>query len=206
MNQDYYDFLESKNHQYLYREAGSMYDTGEKYSGKQTKLLLFNNYRNKALPYLKLGNYVFEDPKTGLRIEDIESSHLYLPNYKKVCYDSSELEVSLSLFSAASFKKMRELTNNPKDIKIIEELERLSMDEEFKLHYNAEAVRKKTENSIKIESFQNGLDKGISQGIEEGSKQEKLEIAKNLLNLGTVSLEDISKTTGLDIDTLKNLK
>ena len=97
---------------------------------------------------------------------------------------------------------MRELTNNPKDIRIIEELERLSMDEEFKLHYNAEAVRKKTENSIKIESFQNGLDKGFSQGIE----QEKLEIAKNLLNLGTVSLEDISKTTGLDIDTLKNLK
>ena len=52
------------------------------------------------------------------------------------------------------------------------------MDEEFKLHYNAEAVRKKTENSIKIESFQNGLDKGFSQGIEqgieEGSKQEKL--------------------------------
>jgi len=33
-----------------------------------------------------------------------------------------------------------------------------------------------------------------------------LEIAKNLLNLDTVSLEDISKTTGLDIDTLKNLK
>ncbi len=97
---------------------------------------------------------------------------------------------------------MRELTNNPKDIRIIEELERLSMDEEFKLYYNAEAVRKKTENSIKIESFQNGLDKGFSQGIE----QEKLEIAKNLLNLGTVSLEDISKTTGLDIDTLKNLK
>ena len=202
MNQDYYDFLESKNHQYLYREAGSMYDTGEKYSGKQTKLLLFNNYRNKALPYLKLGNYVFEDPKTGLRIEDIESLHLYLPNYKKVCYDSSELEVSLSLFSATSFKKIRELTNNPKDIRIIEELERLSMDEEFKLHYNAEAVRKKTENSIKIESFQNGLDKGFSQGIE----QEKLEIAKKLLNLGTVSLKDILKTTGLDIDTLKNLK
>jgi len=30
---------------------------------------------------------------------------------------------------------MRELTNNPKDIRIIEELERLAMDEEFKLHY-----------------------------------------------------------------------
>ena len=174
MNQEYYKFLESKNYQYLYREAGNMYDTGEKYGNKKTKLISFNNYRNKELPYLKLGNYVLEDPNTYLRIEDIESFHLYLPNYKKVYYDSSELEVSLSLFSATSFEKMRELTNNQKDIKIIEELEKLAMDEEFKLHYNAEAVRRKIENSVKIESFQNGL--------EEGSKQEKLEIAKNLLN------------------------
>ena len=126
MNQKYYDFLESKNHQYLYREAESMYDTGEVYSGKQTKLISFDNYRNKELPYLKMGNYIFEDPKTNLRIEDIESLHLYLPNFKKVCYDSNELEVSLSLFLATSFKNMRELTNNPKDIKIIEELERLA--------------------------------------------------------------------------------
>ena len=120
-------------------------------------------------------------------------------------YDSSELEVSLSLFLATSFKDMRELTNNPKDIKIIEELERLAMDEEFKLHYNAEAVRKKTENSIKVESFQNGLEQGISQGLEQGSKQEKIEIAKNFLKLGTVSMKDISKATGLDIDTLNEL-
>lgn len=205
MNKEYYEFIDSKNYQYLYREAGSLYDTGEDYQDRKAKLISFNNYRNKKIPSLKMGSYVFIDPKTKLRIEDIESYEIYLPNYKKVCYDSSELEVSLSLFSATSFKKMRELTNNPKDIKIIEELERLSMDEEFKLHYNAEAVRKKTENSIKIESFQNGLDKGFSQGIEEGSKQEKLEIAKNLLNLGTVSLEDISKTTGLDIDTLNTI-
>ena len=186
-----------------------MYDTGEVYSGKQTKLISFDNYRNKELPYLKMGNYIFEDPKTNLRIEDIESLHLYLPNFKKVCYDSSELEVSLSLFLATSFKNMRELTNNPKDIKIIEELERLAMDEEFKLHYNAEAVRKKTENSIKAESFQNGLEQGISQGLEQGleqgSKQEKIKIAKNFLKLGTVSMKDISKATGLDIDTLNEL-
>ncbi|MCI5967603.1 MAG: hypothetical protein MRZ42_04400, partial [Tenericutes bacterium] len=78
-------------------------------------------------------------------------------------------------------------------------------DEEFKLHYNAEAVRKKTENSIKVESFQNGLEQGISQGLEQGSKQEKIKIAKNFLKLGTVSMKDISKATGLDIDTLNEL-
>ena len=29
MNKKYYNFLDSKNYQYLYREAGSLYDTGE---------------------------------------------------------------------------------------------------------------------------------------------------------------------------------
>lgn len=41
--------------------------------------------------------------------------------------------------------------------------------------------------------------------FEKIKEQEKLEIAKNLLNLGTVSLEDISKTTWLDNDALNEL-
>ena len=201
MNKEYYEFIDSKNYQYLYREAGSLYDTGEDYQDRKTKLISFNNYRNKKIPSLKMGSYVFVDPKTKLRIEDIESYEIYLPNYKKACYDSSELEVSLSLFSADSFDKMRKLTNNPRDIKIIEELERLAMDEEFKLHYNAEAVKRKTENSIKKESYQHGLE----DGIEEGSKKEKLEIAANLLKLGNISIDDISKTTGLTVEEIEKL-
>ena len=201
MNKEYYEFIDSKNYQYLYREAGSLYDTGEDYQDRKTKLISFNNYRNWKIPSLKMGSYVFIDPKTKLRIEDIESYEIYLPNYKKVCYDSSELEVSLSLFSADSFDKMRKLTNNPRDIKIIEELERLAMDEEFKLHYNAEAVKRKTENSIKKESYRHGLE----DGIEEGSKKEKLEIAANLLKLGNISIDDISKTTGLTVEEIEKL-
>ena len=196
MNKEYYEFIDSKNYQYLYREAGSLYDTGEDYQDRKTKLISFNNYINKKIPSLKMGSYVFVDPKTKLRIEDIESYEIYLPNYKKVCYDSSELEVSLSLFSAYSFDKMRKLTNNPRDIKIIEELERLAMDEEFKLHYNAEAVKRKTENSIKKESYQHGL--------EDGSKQEKLEIAQAMLNDGD-SIDKVSRITGLTVEELEKL-
>lgn len=194
MNKEYYEFIDSKNYQYLYREAGSLYDTGEDYQDRKTKLISFNNYRNKKIPSLKMGSYVFIDPKTKLRIEDIESYEIYLPNYKKVCYDSSELEVSLSLFSADSFDKMRKLTNNPRDIKIIEELERLAMDEEFKLHYNAEAVKRKTENSIKKESYQHGL--------EDGSKQEKLEIAQAMLN-EKLDMQLISRATGLSVEEIE---
>ena len=51
-----------------------------------------------------------------------------------------------------------------------------------------------------------GRQEGEEIGILRGKEEKQLEIAKNLLSLGTVSIEDISKTTGLDIDTLKNLK
>lgn len=205
MNKEYYDFLESKNYQYLYREAGSIYDTGERYGNKLTKLILFNNFKNKKSPEIKNGNYIFEDPINKIVIDDIESFEIYLPNYKKLCYDSSEIEVSLSLFTATSFEEMRKLTRNSKDIKIIEELERLAMDNEFKINYDQEAVKRKTENSIREESYSKGIERGIKQGIEQGTKDSKLEIAKNMLK-DNISIELISKFTGLSVEEIESLK
>ena len=45
---------------------------------------------------------------------NIESFEIYLPNFRKVCYDNNQVDVSLSLFSASSYEEMRELTSNPK--------------------------------------------------------------------------------------------
>lgn len=201
MNNDYYEFLQAKNYQYLFREAGSMYDVGEDYGDKKTRLILFNNFKNKKSPEIKTGNFIFEDPLNHITIDDIESYEIYLPNFKKICYDSDEVDVSLSLFSATSFDEMRELTQNPKDIEVIKELERLAMDEEFKIHYDQEAVRKKTENSIRKESYE----KGLVQGIEQGIEQKNMEIVKNMLKKN-IDIKTISECTGLPVEDINNLK
>lgn len=201
MNNDYYEFLQAKNYQYLFREAGSMYDVGEDYGDKKTRLILFNNFKNKKSPEIKTGNFIFEDPLNHITIDDIESYEIYLPNFKKICYDSDEVDVSLSLFSAISFDEMRELTQNPKDIEVIKELERLAMDEEFKIHYDQEAVRKKTENSIRKESYE----KGLVQGIEQGIEQKNMEIVKNMLKKN-IDIKTISECTGLPVEDINNLK
>lgn len=201
MNNDYYEFLQAKNYQYLFREAGSMYDVGEDYGDKKTRLILFNNFKNKKSPEIKTGNFIFEDPLNHITIDDIESYEIYLPNFKKICYDSDEVDVSLSLFSATSFDEMRELTQNPKDIEVIKELERLAMDEEFKIHYDQEAVRKKTENSIRKESYE----KGLVQGIEQGIEQKNMEIVKNMLRKN-IDIKTISECTGLPVEDINNLK
>lgn len=188
MNQTNYDFLENKNYQYLYRVAGSRFDTGEEYVDKPTKLVLFNYFKNKKIPELKIANYVLEEVETKIRINDIESYEIYLPNYKKVCYDSSEVDISLSLFSCSSYEEMRDKTNNPKDLEIIEELEKLAMNEKFIFEYDREAVKRKTENSIRA----------------EGKKEEKIEIAKAMLE-EKISIEIISKCTGLSIEKIESL-
>ena len=193
MNQDYYEFLKVKNYSYLYRIAGKRFSTGEKYTSKPTKLVLFNFFKNPKDPMNKTGNYIFMDPKTNLLIDDIESFEIYLPNFKKACYDNNEVDVSLSLFSASSYDNMRKLTNNPRDLEIIEKLEKLAMDEKFIYAYDAELERKMTENSIRSESYE--------QGIQES----KTEIAKNLLKLN-LSLEEIAKATGLSLDVINGLR
>lgn len=205
MNQDYYDFLEVKNYQYLYRIAGNRFETGENYKSKPTKLILFNQFKNKKDESSKTGNYMFMDPISKIVIDDIESYEIYLPNFKNICYDNNEVDISLSLFSADSYDNMRKLTNNPKDLKIIKKLEDLAMNEKFIYDYDHEAVMRKTENSIRLDGYNSGKRDGFEQGIEKGTMQEKLEIAKSMLAKG-ISIEVISDCTKLSVEEIKSLK
>ena len=204
MNQYYYEFLQIKNYSYLYRIARKRFETGEKYSSKQTKLILFNNFKNLKDPMNKTGNYIFMDPVTKLVIEDIESFEIYLPNFNKACYDNNEVDVSLSLFSATSYDSMRKLTKNPKDLEVIKELEKLAMDERFIYAYDAENERKMTENSIRSESYEKGLQEGIKTGKEEGIQERNIEIAKSMLK-DNMSIDTVSKYTGLSVNDIELL-
>lgn len=192
MNNNYYKFLTNKNYQYLYRVAGTRFEQGEDYSDKPSKLILFNNYVNRKEPNRKKSNYKLNELETGLIIPDIESYEIYLPNFKRVCYDTSKVEVSLSLFSCKSYEEMREKTNNKEDIKIIEELERLAMNEKFIYDYDREAVRIKTENSIRKEA------------MELGEQKKERNIVKAMLK-DNVAVNLIAKYTGLSTQEINKL-
>ena len=205
-NSDYYKFLDNKNYQYLYRVAGNMYDSGENYSNKQAKLILFNNYKSSKIEELKTANYKLRDIGNNLEIEDIESYEIYLPNFKEMCYHkANEEDVSLSLFTCSSYEEMKRKTNNQKDLEIIKELERLAMDERFIFDYDSEAVKRKTENSIRLEAREDGYNEGHQEGLEQGRNEKSIEIAKNLIASG-INVEIISKSTGLTISEIENLK
>ena len=105
---------------------------------------------------------------------------------------------------------MRNIANGNKEaLKVVEELERLSENDEFRVLYDAEKMRRKEINSARLDGYDdgygNGYEIGITKGKEEGAKAKEIEIAKNLLNIGT-SNEDIMKVTGLSVEELEELK
>ena len=82
----------------------------------------------------------------------------------------------------------------------VEEFEKkvtdLNEQETFKSAMTYEEDQKLIQNTEKRIAYEEGTKQGMEQG--------KLEIAKNMLNLN-LSIESISKATGLDIDTINEL-
>ena len=87
----------------------------------------------------------------------------------------------------------------------MEELERLSENDEFRILYDAEKMRRKEINSARLDGYDDGYNNGYGSGYDAGAKEKGIEIAKNLLNIGR-SNEDIMKVTGLSVEELEELK
>ena len=56
----------------------------------------------------------------------------------------------------------------------------------------------------KIHYTQKCIEQGIKQGIEQGRKEEKIKIARNLLDI--LDIEIVAEKTGISIEELKKLK
>ena len=69
-------------------------------------------------------------------------------------------------------------------------------DPEFQKYMSEEEEKRKIHNSLLSEAKENGFNDGISQ--------EKVNIAKNMLNKN-MSIEDISEIIGLSIEEIKNI-
>ena len=87
-------------------------------------------------------------------------------------------------------------------LKSIVEIERMSANE--RLEYELSLAVERDLLSAIDASFEDGEEKGIKKGREEEREEKSREIAQNLKSLG-LSLEDISKATGLTTEEIEQL-
>ena len=191
-----------KSKYYAHRLVGKKFNEGEKNVETKTYLINFNNFCNSKMKELTKADFIPTDEKTGLKLEDMRVFEIYLPNYHNMCYDKcNETEKKLWLFGCKSFEEMKSQNLSDEDKWIVEELERLAMDQKFIDEYDAEHVNQMLMNTKYDEGYNSGYDNGIEQGIE----QEKIEIAKDMLK-ENIPVEQISKITKLTLEEIKKLK
>ena len=96
----------------------------------------------------------------------------------------------------------KEFKEDDNYMKAVNKIEELLMDPNFAGAYDVEERRAFDMEDMRL----TGKDEGRAIGLIEGKKEKQLEIAKNLLKLNTISIDDISKATGLSVEEIKELE
>ena len=204
MNQFPSEETKYKDRLYVYALLAKSLNSGEDIKKKKVIQINFNKEKH---PYVSKGSFYLMDKVTNREIKDFEIYEVYLENYKGIRYNGDNKEEAyLSLFTATSYEELREIAGDDKEaLKIVDELERLGLDDKFGLAYDNEIMQKKMINTARSWGYDDGYDDGKAEGLEAGAKAKEIEIAKNLLKDG-IPIEVVSKNTGLSIEELEELK
>ncbi len=100
------------------------------------------------------------------------------------------------------FELFEQLSADEKTRMLAEQRERALKDEASLL----EAARRQGEKAGLEKGEQIGLEKGEQMVFEKGARKKAINIAKKLLNIGVLSIEQIADATGLSLDDVKILE
>jgi predicted transposase/invertase (TIGR01784 family) len=136
-------------------------------------------------------------------LEDFEFTFIELKKFNK---ELNQLDTILDKW-IYFINNADDLTMMPKEYETLEEFKE-AFTVANQLNWNKQEIEvydyvKRTEIDD-INALKKAEDKGIVKGIEQGIEQEKLNLAKNLLDI--LDDETISLKTGLDITTVANLR
>ena len=204
MNQFPSEEAKYKNRLYVYALLAKSLNSGE---DVKKKYIIQINFNKEKHPYVSKASYSVMDLDTHKEIKDFKIHEVYLENYKGIRYNGdNKEEMYLSLFTATSYEELREIAGNEKEaLKIVDELEKLGIDDELGAVYDNEEMQKRMINTARNWGYDDGKAEGLEEGKKEGKKEEKVFIAKNLLK-NDISIEVISESTGLSIEKLEELK
>ena len=190
------DYLDNRNLCYVAKVILQIFKYDKNYK-KEFKLyqININNYLCEVDEDIINTTKRMYDEKNKVRDEKITIHEIYLGKYKEMDYNNiSEKEKNLAILNCTSIKKMKELAQGSKIRgKIMEKFKKKLSAEEFaEILFDPEEDQEMILNSERLE------------GIEEGSNQKQIEIAKKMLD-EKIPLESISRLTGLNITEIKKI-
>ena len=164
-----------RNRLFVYTLLSKSLNSGENIKNKYVVQVNFNKEKH---PFIGKASYVIMDELTKREIRDFKIYDIYLENYKDIIYNGDNKEkMYLSLFTASSYEELRRLAKDEKEaLKVLDELERLAINDELGAVYDNEIMQKKMLNFAHDDGVKEGRKEGIEEGISQGRKFSLLKI------------------------------
>ena len=152
--------------------------------------------------------YKIMNEKGELYVKNFIIYEINMDYYDKIWYSKNEEEIKKNQYMIMLDLDKKELENMPKDKivdKYITNVTIVNDDPEFQKYMSEEEDKKKVQNSLLSEAKEEGISQGYTSGINDGISKGIKQTAKNLLSMN-MTLEDISKATGLSVEEINKLK
>ena len=191
------DYVKPRNTAYICNMYQSHTLVGELYDEK-TDIVLVNLTWGLGSENDKMTKYMIMSEDGKQYVKNFIIYEINMDYFDKLWYSKNEEEIKKNMYLIMLNLDKKELEAMPKDKrdkivdKYITNVTIVNDNPEFQKYMSEEEDKKKIQNSL------------ISEAKNEGISQEKVSIAKNMLNKN-MPLEDISDITGLSIEEINKL-
>ena len=205
VNTYYNDYVRVRNFSYITSIYNNQVTVGEKYN-EDTNIIQINlNYGVKDTEYKRV--YKVRDETGKEYIKNFSIYEINMEKLKEIWYDKNELEIEKNKYLLMLDMEISDLKKLSEDRVVkdyMEKIEKLNEDPIFINWITKEKDEQMIKNTQLYRATQEGINIGMSQGINQGMKKEKLEIAKNLLEQN-VDIDVIMSATGLTKEEIEKL-
>ena len=187
---------QEKSYAYLTTMFGTQLPKGSKFKDME-KCIQINFVKDKK--YTK-GKYKLLDKEKEYQSKGIELNIVNIDRPEMSCYDiDDELRKCFKLMSAKSIEEAKLIAQEGGIIEeMAKDIEKFNKDEWITDYFSVGSMwERKLNDTAELK---------LQEGINLGLNQEKIETAKNLLKLGKLTINDIAKTTGLEIEKIQALQ
>ena len=203
MNQNYTNNIFNKNISYAFSIASETIlkdRIKNKYEYPRVILISFDNFdrfnTKKGVVCCKI-----QDEEGHIETDQYTSYHILLDKKVNREYNNIEVEKLVNFLNQKDIEGLKSKYEGDEEyMSCIRKVEELSTDPNFVGYYDLEEAHRQDIAS----SYDTGLEEGMGKGIEQGIEKRNIEIAKNMLK-EKIEISLISKMTGLSVDTIKEL-
>jgi len=205
-----YDGLYNRNACYIFSKYVGSVKPGESYKNMDNFIQInLTSGLSKREPVIS--KYELIDIKTEKKfIKNLEIYEFNLDRIKEVCYNEGKEEYKILATLMCDKEELHDICKGDKVLEKLEsEVVRMNEDDQIRENLlaieNAKRVHATLMQNAEEEGFSKGHSSGLAEGTKIGIEQEKIEIAKNMLNKNT-DINFILEVTGLKKEEIAALK